>query len=788
MKVILYFIIIGSITSIAFAADSSDLISVEHYVSPESINISGSADPTLGSVILEITGAGNIPRKNIDAVLVMDISNSMSEPYLPVMKQAMKKLIDRMDPSTDKIGFVSFGSSLGTLIDPTSDFKNMSITIDSINIDNESLSGRTCLGIGLGKAIEMLSNQKDDSQKLVIFLSDGNNRCTNSNNPCADSEKAKNLGIMIFPVGINDSGEGSSYLQCMAITTGGSYYSTYIEGIEKLFINLSKELPLIVAKNVTLDYKFSQGIDISDIQSHGLIRKSNESNLLQASLGTISANETKTISFSVSGREPGRFYLALENNSQIMFSGIDGTSIPLDIPMKSIQVKGQIPPNRIQSRTEIKNERNINSHPFEFEFQGSKIARIDPRTNVTIQKSVSGGPFGPRIAMTLVAPGIGEIDTKVAIALDSSGSLGKGGRIEYGSYMREAMPEVLGEIEKVMPKSNISIISWDDDVDFAYYPLSNKNPLLVKMVPVSEAKKEIVEKEVFSYNIPFNYPLFYPSQRVNWTVPYPINVIIAPFFAKKLAPIEYYYCNETESTNLSIGLDSARAVLNDTGLDKSQAPLKLILLFVARSEFSPCSNDIIEKTTGKKYANCDVHTIGIGVIEGSELEGELIKMATNYSNYHYSPGSSSFTRGVATDAIKDAIYKFSTKIILDNISVVDTLYPYLRIDAASIDATLNGNPLNKDLFDINQQPNSDGTTTFTASFNKGIGMRQKDILRVSFNTYLDLSLPVDATTDRNKKQFYISEVTNRSIISYRWIGNNIMYGMPLPPSPISLEE
>ena len=411
---------------------------------------------------------------------------------------------------------------------------------------------------------------------------------------------------------------------------------------------------------------------------------------------------------------------------------------------------------------------------FQFQTQGSEVSIREPNTNMSVSKSITGGIFGPKITLKLAAPGIEAIKTGIVIAIDSSGSLGKGGRAEYGYNIRMSMQKILDKIDERMPKSNISIVSWDDNVDFAYSPLLNNNPLLASLVPISQAKSEIYEKEVFLYKSSY---------------PFPLNFIAGVFPSN--VPGTYYYCNETESTNLSVGLESARIILNKTVGNKLDATRKLILLVTSRSEFSRCDKDIVNKA---KNENCNIHTIGIGVIDGSELQKDLIEIAGDKNKpegdrekYHYSPGSSLFNEATVATSVNQALEQYSTENISNKISIVDTLYPYIHlVEGQSIKVMLNDNILNESLYTKTVTINSDNTTTLEIILDKNVVMIPSDVIQVSFDTYLDLSLPIEATNSRTSRIYSINQKTPTSHVSYSWLGNNLAYNIPLPECNIAL--
>ena len=412
--------------------------------------------------------------------------------------------------------------------------------------------------------------------------------------------------------------------------------------------------------------------------------------------------------------------------------------------------------------------------PIQIQVRGSEIEGRDPNTNMTVSKSITDGHFGPHIVLKLAAPGIQEIKTGIVIAVDSSGSLGMGGRAEYGNNIRESMPKILRNIEEKMPNSNVSIVSWDDNIDFAYSPILNNKSENATSVPISQAIKEITDNEIFLYKNIYPFSLDYFSR----------------LFSSKY-PEKYYYCKETEATDLNVGLESARAILNKAIQNRLDATRKLILFITARSEFSPCKPETVYKA---KKENCNIHTIGIGVIEGSELENELIKMSGDKNHtegdkekYHYSPGSSVFDCTTVASAAAQALKQYNTENISNNIRIVDTLYPYLHINEQSVEVIKNGDILNNSLITKNIRANPDRTNTVEVIINKSVYMKPSDVIQVSFDTYLDLSIPADVTNSRTSRVYSIDRNTPASFISYSWLGNDHIYNAYLPEGSVVID-
>ena len=129
-------------------------------------------------VTLTVNANGFTTVDKIDVVLVLDRSTSMNGTSMENTKKAAKDLVDLLitDKTKDntRAAIVTYGSDLLTSYTSnslTNDATALKNTINSIpnSMDNQG----TNVHAGLIKAEELLKNSGDDTQKIVILLSDG---------------------------------------------------------------------------------------------------------------------------------------------------------------------------------------------------------------------------------------------------------------------------------------------------------------------------------------------------------------------------------------------------------------------------------------------------------------------------------------------------------------------------------------------------------------------------------------------------------------------------------------
>jgi hypothetical protein len=538
----------------------------------------------------------------------------------------------------------------------------------------------------------------------------------------------------------------------MTRITGGNYFSTSNSlELNDVLKSVSNNIHKIIAYNAMINYKYSNGIIIGNVEPNNLNINYIEPDLISIELGAISANETKVVSFNVRANKAGVFYLAIGNKSAISIKDKNSSIKAFPIDQREIRVI-----NNDISNSIIK---SIN-----LQAETSEVFRNNLYTNMSITKSIVEGPYGPRIILKFSAPPPEKIKNNIVIALDSSGSLGNGGVKEYEYNIRESMPKILETINVSMPQSNISIISWDDDIDFSYYPLKLKPKEVAGLVPIFQARREIIENNTFKYL----------NNNKNLTI---IDYLLSHI--NKNYPNNYYYCFENETTNLNVGLEISKLILDSAKNKKTEASRKLIFLIVGRSEFIPCNQELID-SLNEDHIN--VHTVGISVLEGSMLHKELLNISKNKSNYHYSPGSWLFNDASIASAISIALNQINKDNITDSIYISDTFYPYFNIHKESILAFKNDKIMGDENVSKRIIENADGTSTINIKFDKNnITMKPGDELKVTIDTSLEFSIPIDF-----EKMFLINQKPKESFISYRWLDNSQIYNIPLAEGKIEI--
>ncbi len=166
---------------------------------------------TLALVLLIVAFArpAVVVKKSIDIgkgyyiSLVLDVSPSMlGEDLNPTRLEAAKRtIIDFVNSrQMDKISFVTFSTKAQVKSPTTLDYKNLSRIINNTTFD---VDGATAIGIGLATAIDTLRTMPENSTKIIILLTDGDNNYGEID-PNVASLIAATFGIKIYTIGIGD--------------------------------------------------------------------------------------------------------------------------------------------------------------------------------------------------------------------------------------------------------------------------------------------------------------------------------------------------------------------------------------------------------------------------------------------------------------------------------------------------------------------------------------------------------------------------------------------------------
>lgn len=181
--------------------------------------------------------------KPCDIVFALDMSGSMKQTdEHRIAIDTIKMMIDECEDQ-DSIGFVAYNDTIAyesnlCSLKEEENREQLKQMVDAIEY-----RGETDLGLGLRQAVKFLEASKEEREKIVILLSDGNTDLEQSNTgrTYEDSEKdlqtamevAKEKGIVIHTIGFGSEYiEGGDYLSVISMKTNGT--SHHIGGLLQL--------------------------------------------------------------------------------------------------------------------------------------------------------------------------------------------------------------------------------------------------------------------------------------------------------------------------------------------------------------------------------------------------------------------------------------------------------------------------------------------------------------------------------------------------------------------------
>ena len=352
----------------------------------------------------------------------------------------------------------------------------------------------------------------------------------------------------------------------------------------------------------------------------------------------------------------------------------------------------------------------------------------DVNTEVNVTKSVTATGSKLRFKYDIGIPPVD--DYYFVLALDSSGSLGYGGNSKQGEAVVYAVPKFIKETSETYPDKNfsVSILSWDDDIDFAYGDLDNKIPSEAELVKIGTAQKELA----------------------------------TGVFGEIDADGYYYRCKESDHTNLSKAIDASIAILKNNPENYYHRTSKFIILVTGASEYENCNEDLIAKAKGEGYP---IFVIGMDLLdERSKMLFDLKRLTDNRKNRFQNVLSidEDLNEGLRK-ALSEALKKATSEPVAENVTIVESLYSYIVPEENAYVKIIGLSGYDNRTSIIR---NNDSTFTFTLPY----GLLADNITEVTFDADLVLGdLPVSANEKSKPVIFSPASNNTRSYISYKWL-------------------
>nr|WP_144024292.1 vWA domain-containing protein [Paenibacillus borealis] len=187
---------------------------------------------------LQASAATSAAPSHIDAVLLIDVSNSMNKSDKnKIANEAMKMFIDMLSAQGDKVGIVAYTDKVQRekallQISSAGDKQDLKDFIDGL-----SRGAYTDIAVGMEEAVKVLENGSDPGHEpMIVMLADGNNDLDESSGRTqsqsdqeldAAIETAKQKGYPVYTIGLNADGKlNKGILAGLSDKTGGKAFTT----------------------------------------------------------------------------------------------------------------------------------------------------------------------------------------------------------------------------------------------------------------------------------------------------------------------------------------------------------------------------------------------------------------------------------------------------------------------------------------------------------------------------------------------------------------------------------
>ena len=333
----------------------------------------------------------------------------------------------------------------------------------------------------------------------------------------------------------------------------------------------------------------------------------------------------------------------------------------------------------------------------------------EKNTGVIITKDVQGNFLNPKLIYNIKTPIVDYFD--FVLAIDSSGSIGMGNGIE-GHAISNAVPKFIKGIMENETKTsnanfNLSVISWNDRVEFASLDFTNQLPSNARFFSINKSTRNV-------------------------------DRFIDDF--KKY----YKYSDETSGTNISTAIKASKDALDadKKSGDRYFKTKKFIILVTGNGEFKPCNSKLMNSTSNQY----EIYTIGLDISSSAKLFSHLKELAKNKNGqWRFIAAGENEIKGELDqkleNALRDTLLNATRSTVAFNVSIIESLYCYYEPVMSSF--IVNGKPIDPQSVQIKGNP--DGTKTIRFNVSEELLKPNSEII-ASFNAeFKPGQLPITLT-------------------------------------------
>lgn len=374
---------------------------------------------------------------------------------------------------------------------------------------------------------------------------------------------------------------------------------------------------------------------------------------------------------------------------------------------------------------------------------------LDSRTDVNVKRTVAGDGNKLKFKYDISTPSVD--DFYFVLGLDSSGSLGFAGESDQAEAVIDAVPRFINYTITEYPNKtfNMSIVGWDNDIDFIY-------PEEIKLSPIQAVRTGI--NSVFGGVNDSRY---------------------------------LYRCEESDYTDLTQAIRTSIDILDNNPPIDYHRTMKFILIVVGAGEYTRCDPAMITEARSKNY---NIYVVGMGfdTIGGrpTGMQNHLECLCGDGSRFRTCPVA--YGPDLSEELFKCLKIALNTAVsepVADNVTIVESFYGYVDPDETA-SFKIVGVPSTIGSINCVNKITNDTDRTNTIMFQLP-ELSQDNVTEVIFEANFSLSeLPIYVTEDSKPIVFGTSaENTPRSVFKYRWLKNDTFnFDIPLQGNSIKIES
>jgi hypothetical protein len=370
-----------------------------------------------------------------------------------------------------------------------------------------------------------------------------------------------------------------------------------------------------------------------------------------------------------------------------------------------------------------------------FKVTSQNVTADNKITEVTVNKSVEPVGSNLKFRYDINIPRID--DFYFVLALDSSSSLKTYPNAEQANAIINAVPLFIDDtINKYKNKNfSLSVISWDNDIDFAYSGLSNKDPKKAKVIPIQKARNEL-KNGVF----------------------------------KEIDDPKYYYRVQGEDgTNLSVALMGSIDVLKNNPVVRHHRTSKFIILVAGEGEFEKCNESLLLKEA--KTEGISIYAILMNPSDKGNMLSHLKILTDNKTQSCELAKGGTLPEGELANLLETqlglALAQAISEPAATNVTIVEPTYSYLEFgNEALIELKGKG-------FPIPYKVKSEIKDS-SISFKIKDGLLADNITTVTFDANIGFRLPGSFND------------TSPSFLNYSWLKEKDGFSISIPRNDINM--